>query len=87
MRYADDTVLIADTEKKTFVKVVKESEKQGLIINCEKNENIVVSKMNSSRYELLIADVEINTEWRILHQNPNKHSSAKIYLTKSKHSF
>lgn len=58
--YADDTALIADTEKKMFVKVVKEIEKQGLIINCKKKENIVVSKMNSPKYQLRIGDVEIN---------------------------
>ena len=47
IRYADDIVLIADSEenlKKVTDKVVSESESKELSINCKKTECLVVSK-------------------------------------------
>lgn len=49
IRYADDMVVITDTERKLhklLQKVVKESVKKGLNINCKKTECMVVSKRN-----------------------------------------
>lgn len=46
-RYADDTVPIADMERKLqdlLQKVVKESEKKGLSISSKKTESIVINK-------------------------------------------
>lgn len=62
-RYADDTVLMPDSEgklKELLNKAVKESEKKGPTINCKKVEYMVVSSKckryvlgtsNSSRYK------------------------------------
>ena len=50
IRYADDIVLIADSEEnlqKILDKVVSESESKGLSINCEKTECLVVSKQKT----------------------------------------
>ena len=47
LRYADDTVLISESEDKLqelLRKVIEESEKKGLTINCKKTECMVVSK-------------------------------------------
>ena len=47
LRYADDTVLISDSRdqlQEILDKVVEESEKRGLSINCKKTECMVVSK-------------------------------------------
>jgi len=47
IRYADDTVLISESEGKLqelLDKVVEESAKKGLTINCKKTECLVVSK-------------------------------------------
>ena len=47
LRYADDTVLIATSEsdlQQIINKVVTESEKKGLYINCKKTECLVVTK-------------------------------------------
>jgi len=49
LRYADDTVLIAETEtdlQNILKKVVTESEKKGLQINIKKTECMVISKKN-----------------------------------------
>ena len=50
LRYADDTVLIAKSEKELqglLDKVVEESKKKGLTINCKKTECMVMSKRAS----------------------------------------
>ena len=50
IRYADDIVLIADSEEnlqKILDKVVSESESKGLSINCKKTECLVVSKQKT----------------------------------------
>ena len=47
LRYADDTVLIAENEKDLQILldiVVKESHKNGLELNCKKTEVMVVSR-------------------------------------------
>ena len=47
LRYADDTVLISESAEKLqelLKKVVKESGKKGLGINCKKTECMVISK-------------------------------------------
>ena len=49
IRYADDTVLIADNEKELQEMldiVVRESEKKGLSLNKKKTEVMVISKKN-----------------------------------------
>ena len=49
IRYADDTVLIADNEKELqemLDTVVRESEKKGLSLNKKKTEVMVISKKN-----------------------------------------
>ncbi len=62
IRYADDTVLIADTEKKLqnlLQKVAKESEKKGLSINYKKTECMVISKRMSPKCDLKVGDTRI----------------------------
>ena len=47
LRYADDTVMIAKSERKLqdlLDKRVEESKKKGLTMNCKKTECMVVSK-------------------------------------------
>ena len=49
IRYADDTVLIADNEnelQEMLVTVVRESEKKGISLNKKKTEVMVISKKN-----------------------------------------
>ena len=50
LRYADDTVLIDDSEKKKrqniLTKVTTESEKKGLQLNAKKTECMVISKQS-----------------------------------------
>ncbi|MCH9665805.1 MAG: hypothetical protein K0U41_08180 [Gammaproteobacteria bacterium] len=64
LRYADDTVLLAESEEELqdlLDKVVDESKKKGLTINSKKNktECMVVSKGESPRCELKIGDITI----------------------------
>ena len=59
LRYADDTVLIAKFEKELqdlLHKVVEESKKKGLTINCKKTKGMVVSKGQSPACALKIGD-------------------------------
>ena len=62
LRYADDTVLIAQSEEKLqrlLDKVVEESKKKGLTINCKKTECMVISKQKDLTCQLKINDVTI----------------------------
>ena len=62
IRYADDTVLIANSEEKLkelLEKVVEESKNKGLSINCKKTECMVVSRKDSLKCELKIGDIKI----------------------------
>lgn len=62
IRYEDDTVLIADMERKLqklLQKVVKESDKKGQSINCKKTECMVVSKRISPKCKLQIGNTKI----------------------------
>ncbi len=62
LRYADDTVLIAESQAKLqelLDKVVEESETKGLSINCKKTVCMVVSKKGSPRCDLRIGDASI----------------------------
>ena len=64
---ADDTVLIAKSEKELkdlLDKVVEESKKKGLTINCNKTECMVVNKRKSSAYALKTVDNTIKQVWR-----------------------
>ena len=64
LRYADDTGLIAESEKELhdlLGKVVKESKKKGLKINCKK---IVVKKRASTACALKIGDNTIKQVWK-----------------------
>ena len=59
LRYADDTVLIAKSEKRLqdlLDKVVEESKKKGLTINYKKTECMVVSKREGQACALKIRD-------------------------------
>ena len=50
IRYADDTVLIADSEEKLqelFNKVVEESENKGLELNSKKRESMIITRKTS----------------------------------------
>ena len=61
-RYADDTVLVADSQddlQMLLDRVVDESRKRGLTINCKKTECLVVSKRESPKCSLKIGDVII----------------------------
>ena len=58
MRYADDTALIAEPQEKLQAllnKVVEESEKKGMTINCKKTECMVIRKRKD------VANCELNT--------------------------
>lgn len=57
IRYADDIVLISDTERKLSDEVVKESEQKVLTIYCNKTEWRLVSKTNFPR--CLLSDFKI----------------------------
>ncbi len=62
LRYADDTALLADSEEKLQTllnKVVEESKKKGLSINCKKTECMVVSKTISPQCQLHIGETII----------------------------
>ena len=55
LRYADDTVLIADSQEKLQAlldRVVEASKEKGLTLNCKKTECMVVSKSRERYYEL-----------------------------------
>jgi len=63
LRYADDTVLIAESEEKLqeiLDKVVEASEKKGLTINCRKTECMVISKQKVAKQcKIRIGDILI----------------------------
>ncbi|MGX9987587.1 reverse transcriptase domain-containing protein [Soonwooa purpurea] len=62
IRYADDTVLIADTEKKLqelLQKVAKESAGKGLSINYKKTECMVISKKTNQKCTLQVGNTRI----------------------------
>ena len=65
LRYADDTVLLAELEEKLqdlLNKVIvesKESKKKGLTIDCKKTECLVVSKKKSPKCRLHIGEAII----------------------------
>jgi len=62
IRYADDTVLLAESQEKLqdlLDKVVDASRKKGLTINCKKTECMVVSKRTSPPCELKIGQEKI----------------------------
>ena len=55
IRYADDTVLIADNEnelQEMLDPVVRERVKKGLSLNKKKTEVMVISKKNSTRHAI-----------------------------------
>ena len=59
IRYADDTILLAESEEdlqKLLDVVVVESERKGLNLNCKKTECLVISKTESSRCILKVND-------------------------------
>lgn len=60
-RYADDKMLIAETQKKLqelLKNLGKESDKKRLNINCKKREWMVVNKRNRPRCKLQIRNVK-----------------------------
>ena len=62
IRYADDTVLLAESEEdlqRLLDVVVQESERKGLSLNCKKTECMVVSKTESPTCILKVKDQRI----------------------------
>ena len=62
LRYADDTTLIADSNEKLqkiLDRVVLESEKMGLAINCNKTYSLTVSRRKCLDCKLNVKDKEI----------------------------
>ena len=62
LRYADDTVLMAESEndlQRLLDIVVEQSKKKGLYINCKKTECMVVCKRERPRCRLKIGEFEI----------------------------
>lgn len=65
IRYADVTVLIADTERtlqKLLRKLVKKSKRKGLNINYKKTEYMFISKRNSRTCKLYMLENPITDE-------------------------
>lgn len=91
MRCADDKSLMADTERKLhelfLAKVVKESEKKGLNINCKKTEYTVVNKTNRLWYKLRIEDTKLkqveNYRRTVLTENRKCDSEIGKWIIKS----
>ena len=78
LRYVDDTVLLAKSEKELqdlLDKVFEEGKKKGLTINCKKTECMVVSKKESPACTPKIGDNTIkqlqkfNYLWSLLTEN------------------
>ena len=62
LRYADDTVLMAESQEKlqTLLNIVVEvSKKRGLSINCKKTKCMVVSKRENPHCEVKVGDIDI----------------------------
>ena len=68
IRYTDDTTLISESAEKLqevlLDKVVEESKKKGLTINCKKTECMVVSKKAVKKIQLYIRNQKAEAKKR-----------------------
>ncbi len=76
IRYADDKVLLAESEEelqRLLDVVVEESEKKGLTINCKNLEDLMLSCHQEERYPMYFESQEPSHQASFLLQLPGKH--------------